>query len=120
MDITTLQTTDQQKHAQLWGRYSMTKIEKFDKWLDRNKIVYKMFCQYAKQYRDAGYDRCSAALIGNRLRWETAIQTFGNEYKISNDYLPMLARKLACEDSTFATFFQFKGMAGKDSLNFSE
>jgi len=100
--------SNSEKTKQLWRRYSMQKIQKFDTWIQRNKLVYTLFVKYAKEYRNAGYNQCSAALIGNRIRWETAIKTVGNPYKISNDYLPMLARKLVCEDESFLSFFQFK------------
>lgn len=96
------------KTKQLWERYSMKNIQKFEAWIAKNKLVYTLFVRYAKQYRNAGFDRCSATLIGNRIRWETAVKTVGSQYKISNNYLPMLARKLACEDSSFLSFFVFQ------------
>lgn len=91
----------------------MDKRNRFDKWIARNPNIYKLFRRFAEQYRDAGFDKCSAALIGNRIRWEVAIKTVGNDLKLSNDFLPMLARKLACDDPTFISFFSFHGLTGE-------
>jgi hypothetical protein len=43
-------------------------------------------------YRDAGHDRCGANLNGNRIRWEMSVGEYVG-YKVSNDFLPMLARQ---------------------------
>jgi hypothetical protein len=104
----------------LWARYSMKKIDKFNLWVQRNPAVYPLFRKFAEQYRAAGYDKCSASLIGNRIRWETAIAITAGEYKLSNDYLPMLARKLATDDASFLSFFSFHGLAGESSEDEAE
>ena len=100
-------------HDALFGRYSPAKMERFNVWSKRNPGVYKLFVRYATEYRKAGYDRCSASLIGNRIRWECAVRTTGSDFKIPNDYLPMMARRLALQDGTFAAFFSFHGLTGE-------
>ena len=107
----------------LFARYPKSKIAKYKRWMKRNPLVYKMFVKYANQYRDAGYDQCSASLIGGRIRWECAIKTVGNPYKICNDWLPMMARQLALENATFGTFFSFRaanGLTAQDANDLGE
>ena len=38
-----------------------------------SKQVYGLFRKFAKTWKDAGHDKCSASLIVNRLRWEMSI-----------------------------------------------
>ena len=96
-------------NTDLFSRYSEAKRTKFAKWLKtpHGQQVYKLFRQFAERWRDAGYSECSAALIINRIRWECAITAKYQGYKITNDYGPMLARQLATDDPTYATFFSF-------------
>ena len=91
-------------HA-LFARYTVQKLNKFDRWISKNPLIYRLFVRFAEQYRSTGSDRCSAALIGNRIRWEVAVKTSGEDgFKISNDYFPLLARKLAVDDPSFINF----------------
>jgi hypothetical protein len=47
-------------------------------------------------YRDAGHQRCKANLIGNRIRWKMSVGEYVG-YKVSNDFLAMLARQMVIE-----------------------
>lgn len=95
----------------LFARYPDPKLRKFTSWMStpHGKQVYGLFCTFARKWRDAGNDRCSAQLIVNRLRWEVGIVGKYNGYRITNDFAPMMARQLALEDTTFAGFFSFHG-----------
>jgi hypothetical protein len=69
----------------------------------------------ARVYRDAGHDRCGANLIGNRIRWEMSVGEYVG-YRVSNDFLPMLARQMVIEQPAYATFFTFHDEATKKAL----
>lgn len=97
-------------YAKLFGRYKKEKMNKFLKYHHANPHVYKAFCQLAKQWKDKGKSKCSAALLGNVLRWQCSLETQSDDFKISNDWLPIYARILAFKDITYLDFFDFKGL----------
>ena len=68
-----------------------------------------LFAQFAGQWRQTGRDKCAASLIVNRLRWEYGLKSKWEEFKISNNHIPMLARQLVDDDSSFRHFFNFHG-----------
>ena len=92
----------------LFNRYPKEKMDRFQDWLQtRHGVrVYYLFTGFACQWRDNGQSKCGANLIGNRIRWEMQVDG-GREYKVPNDYLPMMARQLVVDDATFTGFFNF-------------
>ncbi|MBX9677414.1 MAG: hypothetical protein K2X38_01535 [Gemmataceae bacterium] len=91
-----------------FGRYSEAKYKRFKAWLDtpHGQNVYRMFKQFSQVYKDAGHEKCGANCVGNRVRWEVSVGPYSG-FKISNDWLPMLARQLAHDDTGFKDFFRF-------------
>ena len=77
----------------IFSRYTQEKYDRFQKWLTtkHGQTVYALFRKFSEMYSNAGHDRCGANLIGNRIRWEMSVGEYVG-YKVSNDFLPMLAR----------------------------
>lgn len=98
-------------HAQLFARYSGGKMDRFTKWLNspHGNEVYELFAKFAREWLKGGHEKCGASLLGNRIRWEMAIDADFAGRKVPNDYLPMLARQLVVDDSAFTDFFNFHG-----------
>ncbi len=101
----------------IFSRYTKEKYDRFQKWLTtkHGQTVYTLFRKFSEMYRDAGHDRCGANLIGNRIRWEMSVGEYVG-YKVSNDFLPMLARQMVIEQPAYATFFTFHDEATKKAL----
>lgn len=101
----------------IFSRYTQEKYNRFQTWLNtrHGQTVYVLFRKFSEMYRDAGHDRCGANLIGNRIRWEMSVEEYVG-YKVSNDFLPMLARQMVIEQPTYATFFTFHDEATKKAL----
>ena len=99
-----------------FGRYTQAKYVKFRKWLatTHGQAIYGMFEKFSTDYRTAGHYKTGANLIGNRVRWETATITNFIGYKVSNDWLPMMARQLVEDDASFDGFFNFHDDPGTD------
>lgn len=85
----------------------------FDKWIADNPHFWDMFVLFTNQLIACGATKSSAWLVCNRIRWETAIKTHGNPYKISNDFIALLARKFMVEFPQHAGFFTIKAMKRK-------
>ncbi len=76
-----------------------------------NPDVYSAFKKFSGDLRAAGRSRASAALIFERIRWETMVRRAVREpglpvLKLNNSYRAFYARKLAAEDRSFDGFFE--------------
>ena len=49
-------------------------------------------------------------MIVNRIRWETAVVTTGDDYKVSNDFIALYARKFMEDYPKYKGFFVTKEM----------
>ena len=71
--------------------------------------IYGEFCKIAFRLRERGITRFSARMIGERIRWNTAIGAegaLGESLKIKNNYIPVYARLLERDDPSFTGFFE--------------
>lgn len=89
---------------------TQTLSEQFEEWLKLNPDFYPLFDKFTRQLILSGVKKSSAWLVCNRIRWESMIQTVGNEYKISNDFIALLARKFLSENPEHPKFFTIKEM----------
>lgn len=80
----------------------------FKNYLKENPIVYRKFKKYASQLYRNGRRRYSAWAIVNAIRWEHDFTTRGSKFKVNNDFIALLARKLVRENKTFKGFFLTK------------
>jgi hypothetical protein len=101
----------------IFSRYKQEKYDTFKKWLatKHGQTVYALFRQFSEAYRNAGHARCGANLIGNRIRWEMSVGEYVG-FKVSNDYLPMLARQMVIDQPDYGDFFTFHDEAVKKAL----
>jgi hypothetical protein len=61
--------------------------------------------------KDKGFKRAGMKMIFERLRWEYAIKTKGEEeYKLNNNYTSYYARLVMCLEPELAGFFRLRGM----------
>lgn len=69
--------------------------EKFEKYDAANPHVFELLIRFAREMQAAGHAKLSISLLIERVRWETAIKTVGDRFKIRNDFKPLYARKLS-------------------------
>ena len=79
-------------------------------WHKENPHVYQMFERFALEAVDSGKRNFSHWLIMNRMRWETALQTSGDEFKIRNDFIAYYARLFMAYHPEHEGFFRIKRM----------
>lgn len=82
--------------------------ERFDAWHNENPEVYDLFCRFTFEAISKGHKRLSAWMIANRIRWETSVVTVGDDYKISNDFIALYARKFMEDYPKYDGFFKTK------------
>jgi hypothetical protein len=88
----------------------ITVKQKWWAWHKENPHVYALFKRFTLQAISAGHKNLSAWLIINRIRWETSIETKGEDFKISNDYIAYYSRLFMHEHPQFSGFFRTKAL----------
>lgn len=66
-----------------------------------NPHVYRGIVTRAFQLLAGGAKKFGIALIYNNMRWENAISTTGEIYKLPNDFMPLYARLLIHDHPVF-------------------
>lgn len=84
----------------------MTNHARWLAWHEQNPQVYELFKHFTFQAIAAGHKRLSAWLIVNRIRWETAVETSGSDFKISNDFIAYYSRLFMAEHQEYVGFFR--------------
>jgi hypothetical protein len=82
-------------------------------WHKSNPQVWLLFERFALEAVARGRSKISHWLIINRIRWETAITTTGNDFKISNDFIAFYARLWKALHPEHADLFNTKQMKGE-------
>lgn len=85
-------------------------LEKFERYHRNNPTVYALFTQFAERLVARGLRKTSAWLIMNRIRWEINVETYGDEFKIGNDYFALYARLFIAEHPEHENLFNIKRM----------
>lgn len=96
-------------------QYEKTLQERYDEWVLENISVYELFCKFTLQAIASGKKKISHWLIVNRIRWEVEIETkstseYDEGFKISNDYIALLARDFKKDYPEHSDVFKLKQM----------
>ncbi len=75
-------------------------------WIAENPKLYGLFKTYAKDLLDSE-EKFSVKLIAERVRWEVRVAWKG-EFKISNDLVAYIGRRLAEDMPELKGVFKFK------------
>jgi hypothetical protein len=82
--------------------------EQFESFHADNPRVWELYKRFALELVGKGRKRYGISMITERIRWETAISTNGEEFKISNNFRSRYARKLMSEVPELAGMFRIK------------
>lgn len=69
-------------------------LERFAEYHKANPHIFRLFCRFAEQVADAGFEHYSARGIFHRIRWHTDVETRSDRegFKLSNYHSPYYAR----------------------------
>jgi hypothetical protein len=76
-------------------------------WILKNPEVAKMFLRFAQELASRGRP-FGVGLLTERVRYECAISTGGEKFKISNNYRAYIARWLIAQDPSLEEFLSFR------------
>jgi hypothetical protein len=78
----------------------------YKEWDAKNPHFYPLFCRFSVQLAQRGHSHLSSKLIFERVRWESMIQTVGDEYKLNNNFTCIYARRFMAEHPQYQGFFR--------------
>ena len=104
--------TEAKKVPELFSDLQPHIVEAFWQYHRENEHVYDLFCQFARDVRQAGRSNYGVGAIFERIRWHYAVETKGDEFKLNNNYRSCYARLLVLKDPSFADFFQMRRTPG--------
>lgn len=81
---------------------------KFDKFHEENPHVYRYLEAKAREAVNAGLTRIGADLLISSLRWDHAIRTKGDTFKINQNFAGRYARMIIANHPEWDGLFQFK------------
>jgi len=79
--------------------------ETYSGWDNLHPEYYEMFKQFAFDRIEKGFTRWGARSIGERMRWETDIDS-GERYKVNNNLAAYFSRKFMVEFPEHDKFFE--------------
>ena len=82
-----------------------TLAAKADKWMDANPSAMALFRRFATEALLAGR-RIGIGAIAERVRWECAVQTRGDGFKVNNSFRAYIARRLIAEMPALASIIE--------------
>ncbi len=89
----------------------MNNLEKaFRKFHAGNPLVYDLFDKYAKLAKATGRDNFSVAMIWERMRWYTTIETTDPVYKLNNNHRAYYARMWMARNPGNKGFFRTRAV----------
>jgi len=86
--------------------------QRFESWKTfhvSNPAVFDLFLHFSRRAASLGRRKIGARLIGERIRWETAVETIGSEYKVNNNFWPYYARLAMLVDANLDGIFERRG-----------
>lgn len=95
------------KRSKARARPSRSELERaFSRFHAANPAVYKLFKKYALQATRAGRKNFGVAMIWERMRWHTMVETQGDAYRLNNNHRAYYARMFMSDYPAHREFFR--------------
>jgi hypothetical protein len=79
-------------------------------WIANNPMVMVLFKKYTLEAMRSGRKRFGVAMIFERMRWYTSIETYGeasgDEFKLNNNYRAYIVRDFIAQYPAAGNFFE--------------
>jgi predicted metal-dependent hydrolase len=86
--------------------------EQFEEFHRRNPHVYRLIYGLARKYKLSGNKRCGMKMLWETLRFNSGVETHGNEYKLNNNFTSRYSRMLL-EEPDMHGFFKVRTLRAK-------
>jgi hypothetical protein len=101
--------------SRLFADIDRATLRRFWKFHRENPEIYKQFRQFGRDALMRGYDHYGSKAIMEVIRWHMEIETFGDDFKINNNYTSCYARMLVLLEPEFEGFFRLRAGARHQS-----
>lgn len=81
-----------------------------------NPQVYELFKRFTFEKINRGAQHLGASAVAERIRWETSLNTEGDEFKINNNYRAYYARLFMRDFPEHEGFFRVRRSAADEIL----
>jgi hypothetical protein len=81
---------------------------RFKKFHAANPAVFRLFIAFAERAKDAGRTKVGAKAIAERIRWECAVESKDDTFKLNNVYVSRYARLVAEQRPDLAPMFALR------------
>jgi len=88
--------------------YDKTKESMFEMFHRQNPKVYRLFKKFSLALIEAGHNKIGSKLIIERIRYESAVRTTGNDHKINNNFTAYYSRRFIREFPQHTDRFTFR------------
>lgn len=85
-----------------------TLAEQFEAYHARNPHVYRAIVRMARDLRRKGVTRWGIANLVEKLRFDYAVMTDGDEFRLNNNYRAFYARLIMQNEPDLAGFFELR------------
>ena len=80
--------------------------EQYAEWRQANPEIWDHVRRYAYEALQAGRSRFGIAMIVERVRWYTMVESAGDDLKVNNNWRSRMTRELIAEDPRFEDLFE--------------
>lgn len=89
--------------------------QRFEAFHKANPHVYGHLVRLALDIRQRGHDKWGIANLFEVLRWESALYTTGDPYRLNNNFRAWYARILMADNSELEGFFEVRKLHARGS-----
>jgi len=82
--------------------------EQFKAFHAANPHIYRLLRALALNYKRAGHNRCGIKMLYEVLRYKSGLYTFGDPYKLNNNFTALYARLLMQREPLLEGFFEVR------------
>lgn len=81
-------------------------VQAFWRFHQANPHVYELLVTYAHEAKHAGRSHLGIALLFERVRWYTSVETTGGDFKVNNSYRSLYARLIMHREPALRGLFE--------------
>lgn len=87
-------------------------VRAFEAFHAENPHVYRKLRELALEARRAGVEHLGIAVLFERLRWYSQVETTGDQYRLNNNFRALYARLLMQREPELREFFRLRPSVG--------
>ena len=79
-----------------------------------NPAVYSVLVSLARQWKEAGHERCSMDMLFHLLRWQYGVKTTGDQFVLNDHWTSRYSRLISANEPDLAGMFTTRTLRNGD------